>query len=230
MSTCIWCQEKCTEHFLFSYLFYRNPPQKLLCEHCTEQLNPVKNESAKCLGCEKRSNIHYCEDCLYWKKIYPNYVFKHRSLYYYNDFAREYMERFKIMGDCELSSVFADELRRSLRSRVKRSLIIPIPISQQSKEQRGFNQVELLLTRAGIPYTSGLKHIGQGEKQAKKNKTERMSGSQPFIVDADKISLIKGASLIIVDDLYTTGRTMFYAADALKQYDPQKIETFSLFR
>ncbi|WP_423189998.1 ComF family protein [Alkalibacterium sp. f15] len=171
-----------------------------------------------------------CLDCRNWKKAYPEYDFKHHSLFYYNEFAKAYMEKYKIVGDCELSSLFASELRVYLGPIAKRSCIIPIPISQDSKRIRGFNQVELLLDSADIPYIKALENGGEGEKQSKKNKADRMKTQQPFLLKAEMKSLVTDASILLVDDLYTTGRTLFHAADALKQYSPKRIETFSLFR
>ncbi|WP_177244057.1 ComF family protein [Alkalibacterium sp. 20] len=171
-----------------------------------------------------------CLDCRKWKKTYPEYDFKHRSLFYYNEFAKAYMKKYKVMGDCELSSLFALELKAHLGPLSKQSRIIPIPISQGSKQTRGFNQVELLLDSAEIPYIRALENVGQGEKQSKKNKADRMETQQPFILETEMESLVTGASVLLVDDLYTTGRTLFHAADVLKQYSPKRIETFSLFR
>lgn len=162
--------------------------------------------------------------------MYPDYPFKHESLFYYNSFAKEYMEKYKIIGDCELSLLFACELQTYFKSKLKQSVIVPIPTSEKSRTARGFNQVELLLESAGLPYIKALSHIGKGEKQARKNRGERMEMTQPFSLNSKEIPELEGYSVILVDDLYTTGRTVFHAADALRSCSPRSIQTFSLFR
>ena len=52
---------------------------------------------------------------------------------------------------------------------------------------------------------------------------------QPFEVNVDK-NKIMNQEIILVDDVYTTGRTMFYAAECLLPYQPKKIRTFTLAR
>lgn len=65
--------------------------------------------------------------------------------------------------------------------------------------------------------------------QAKKTKEERMLMPQPFEVNVDKTKIIN-KEIILVDDVYTTGRTMFHAAECLLPYQPKTIRTFTLAR
>lgn len=230
MNRCQWCLENMDGTFTFAELLYRNAAQSNLCNQCLNHLEPVSGETKKCAGCEKVSEQPLCLDCMNWEMKYPAYPFKHRSLYYYNAFAKDYMEKYKVVGDCVLSSVFAHELSAYFKTQFKGALIVPIPISRHSKQTRGFNQVELLLDSAGIPYMDILENRGTGEKQSRKNKKERMEMNQPFVVKTSISTEISRASIVLVDDLYTTGRTVFYAAEALNGYAPRKLETFSLFR
>ena len=140
------------------------------------------------------------------------------------------MEKYKIMGDCELSLLFSSDLTNYFKKKPKQIVIVPIPVSGASQTARGFNQVELLLEGAGIPYLKALKNIGKGEKQARKKKTERMEMVQPFVLDEELVPMLEGTSVLVVDDLYTTGRTLFHAAEALQSCSLRSLETFSLFR
>lgn len=230
MNRCVWCKENIAEQFSFAMLFYRNPKMKQICERCYSQLHLVNSEKSRCLKCEKISTEDICSDCMNWKNKYPTYNFKHNSLFYYNVFAREYMEKYKIMGDCELASLFATELSDYLSPFSSESLVVPIPISEASRKERGFNQVELLLESADIAYLPCLRNVGQGIKQSKKNRMDRLETRQSFELKMAFSTSVAGASIILVDDLYTTGRTLFHAADALSRYSPKSIQTFSLFR
>lgn len=230
MTQCLWCEEKIEIALTFSGLFLEKAKKEYICNTCMNRLEPVSNKHDQCGTCCKPSKDKQCQDCLKWKKIYPDYDFKHRSLFYYNHFAKEYMEKYKIMGDCELALLFSSQLNNCFKSRLKDSIFIPIPISGKSLIVRGFNQVELLLENAGISYIRALENISEEEKQAKKNKKERMEMKQPFVLKNGVESQLKGKNVILVDDLYTTGRTLFHAADSLKNCFPASIKTFSLFR
>ncbi|HHJ5214051.1 TPA: phosphoribosyltransferase family protein, partial [Enterococcus hirae] len=43
-------------------------------------------------------------------------------------------------------------------------------------------------------------------------------------------TIIKGKKVLLVDDVYTTGQTLFHAASCLLPHAPEKIRTFSLAR
>ncbi|MCC5888983.1 MAG: ComF family protein [Alkalibacterium sp.] len=155
---------------------------------------------------------------------------KHQAVYAYNGFAREMVKQFKFSGDCELAAAFSEEIKELTRCRRRSSLVIPIPISRSSIETRGFNQTELLLESARIEYQRVLENAFQREKQSKKTRFERLESPQPFIVRDRMEGEIKGKNLIIVDDIYTTGRTVYHAAQLLSQYNPASISSVSLFR
>ena len=53
---------------------------------------------------------------------------------------------------------------------------------------------------------------------------------QPFQLESEKISFIKNQSLLIVDDVYTTGRTILYAKDILMKNGAKKVSSFSIAR
>ncbi|MER2063227.1 MAG: phosphoribosyltransferase family protein [Alkalibacterium sp.] len=230
MNKCLWCQGPVEMSIMFSQIMIEKPTQTLICSGCQLLLDRVADNKHKCLSCCKRSEAERCQDCLTWQLAHPDYLFKHESLYYYNDFAKEYLEKYKRMGDCELCCLFSNALREYFKVKQKHSVIVPIPTSEKSRAVRGFNQVELLLESAGVSYSRALMNIGEDEKQARKNKAERMKTKQPFKVDPKSLSLLEGKSVILVDDLYTTGRTLFHAAEALKNCHLKSLETFSLFR
>ena len=109
------------------------------------------------------------------------------------------------------------------------AVVCPIPLSEKRQQTRGFNQVEAILSEANIPYKCLLKKKIDTSAQAKKTRDERLLMPQPFEVNVDK-NKIMNQEIILVDDVYTTGRTMFYAAECLLPYQPKKIRTFTLAR
>lgn len=230
MNKCLWCKEEIAYTYTFFELFIYDKGKSPICDFCCSKLETLK-DTTHCLGCgRKQESTSLCSDCLEWKKLYPNEPFKHMALFTYNSFAKEYMEKFKIMGDCELAGLFSQDLKLAVKQFGKEAVIVPIPISQRSQQERGFNQIELLLQKARISYIPLLKNNSKQEKQSKKDKRERMLTSQPFEVEDTYAEKITDKAIVIIDDIYTTGRTVFHAADSIRPYKPSKIVTLSLFR
>ena len=61
----------------------------------------------------------------------------------------------------------------------------------------------------------------RNEKQAKKNKKERMSSQNNF--EITDTNIVKNKKILIVDDVYTTGSSMNSAINLIKQGRPKKI-------
>lgn len=226
---CLWCgkTQKDVIHLRELISFAKIEPA-VRCDSCSDKLVSLLNGSV-CLGCNRYwVEEGFCPDCQKWQADYPNYSFKHTALYQYNEFVKEWIEAYKYTGDYRLGELYKKEIQSFFYKQKK--LVIPIPISFKSKQLRGFNQVEGMLEFANIKYTPALVHCGTGEKQSSKDRKMRMLSPQPFKLDEIYRDNIKGKQIIIVDDIYTTGRTFFHAADCLFENGAQNIETFSISR
>ena len=107
-------------------------------------------------------------------------------------------------------------------------IYVPIPMSPQEYKKRGFNQTLELLKGAelilkNIRVVSLLKKIRETSPQVKQNKQERLKNlHQAFAL---KKPLEPNSSLIIFDDVLTTGATMTEAIRAFitDTYPPRNI-------
>ena len=113
-------------------------------------------------------------------------------------------------------------------------LAIPIPLHKGKLRQRGFNQAELLARGfsrlSNIPLlTNSLLKIKETPAQVEaKNKEERIKNLEgAFAVNpnlnAANLQLLTSNTLILIDDIATTGATLIHAANALKLAGAQKI-------
>lgn len=104
-------------------------------------------------------------------------------------------------------------------------LVIPVPVSRDRKRSRGYNQVEDILTCAGIGFERVMRirdtkpmHSLLDEKLRKEN----VSGSFKSQVD------IANKNILIVDDIVTTGSTVRELIRALEaQGKARKIIVFT---
>lgn len=228
MKSCVFCgsviQRQLSIQFIFSLGRVEEP---YICQECMQKFELLSGQST-CPGCNhKQSKKEMCRDCLKWSTVYKEFSPNHKALFNYNEIAREYMSRYKFQGDVILGKVFKDVLQEELKKYSKTHVIIPIPLSMHAKETRGFNQVEILLREANIPFQNNLTYIGSERKQSSKTRSERLKSKQLFELKDTGIHLNE-KPILIIDDVYTTGRTIYHARNLLET--KRNTTSFSLFR
>lgn len=165
-----------------------------------------------------------CDECQKWKE---RYHLQHQSLFYYNDWMKAWLNQYKIQGDYRLRSCFAYDLYQALYPYVKRNyILVPIPIDEYKYYERGFNQVAALLEAAELPYEMWLSKRLLLQAQGLKTREERLKTPQPFRCQTVKVD----RKVILIDDIYTTGRTLTHAYGCLQEAGVQHITSFSLIR
>lgn len=218
MKSCTFCGRTIPNEislgFLFSFKSFKPP---LVCQKCFSEFQAVQ-ESQACPGCSRmQTNTELCTDCLKWRKYSPKLKLNHKAIYVYNEIAREYMNQYKFQGDVILAEIFSEILFSYLKPFTKTHVITTIPASAVSYQNRGFKPVDLLLKYANIPHTPILKHVKSTKPQSSKTRSERLQADQPFAVISPKELANLKKPILIVDDVYTTGRTIYHARELLEE-------------
>lgn len=225
---CVYCQQAFGANLSLKEVFLGQELwPKVLCGPCQKRF--VRNQGTTCSGCDKGGVVGFCSDCQAWRRLYPERVLCHKSLYRYDEALHDWFQQYKFRGNLRLASAFSQELQAFFRTYQKWQ-IIPIPLSEKGIETRGFNQVEAFLEAAGISYRPLLKKGQEVEPQSTKSRMDRLHTPQSFFLPARAYPGIKGKRVLIVDDVYTTGRTLMHARDALDLAEPLEVRTFSLAR
>lgn len=223
MSNCLLCDEELTNQQSLRILILMKKDNQTMCDNCKNKFEPISE--ASCKTCCKKSTETFCEDCQEWKR--KGKKVNHKALYYYNEEMKEYFQRYKFQGDQLLACLFAEEVKVALK-KYQGYTIVPIPLSNERNEKRGFNQVTAILEAARIPYQDLL--IKKNTKaQSKKKKKERLKNEQAF----ERIELENQSwpeNIVIVDDIYTTGATIERAKEMLIVNGVKEIRSFSLAR
>ena len=112
------------------------------------------------------------------------------------------------------------------------SLIIPIPLHRRRYLERGYNQSQLLAQgisdTTGIPLTSSLlKRTRYTMTQTGLDQKQRLENVQHAFSVPDVVSL-KGKHLLLVDDVLTTGATLYAASLPLKKAGAELISIATL--
>lgn len=223
---CSWCQKEIIRNLTMQEILWPFYLQAERCPSCSELLSPITEPC--CPTCQKMGQASQCQDCLDWQDVYPDYKFQHHAFFQYDDAFQAWIHQYKFLGDYQLRRTFMAELREFLKKE-KFDVICAIPLSEKRYLKRGFNQVEGFLTGANIKTQKLLVKKMNTVPQTQKNRAERLMTPQPFEVIVSKED-VQGKRILLVDDVYTTGRTLFHAAEVLNPYQPSEIRTLSLAR
>ncbi|MCU0383745.1 MAG: ComF family protein [Cyclobacteriaceae bacterium] len=106
-------------------------------------------------------------------------------------------------------------------------LVIPIPLHTSRKRQRGYNQSEELgkgLTQTGELHlnTTALKRIKKTKTQTKKGRISRWLNMQTVFA-VQQPNEVKGKTILLLDDVITTGATIEACYLVLKEAGAKKI-------
>lgn len=184
----------------------------LICRGCVPKLSPVRQPVCKTCGKELISDREeYCTDC----RRHQHSFAMGRSLFQYNAAAAKSMAAIKYKNRREYLDFYAQAMAYRYRDQVSRwqpDVMIPIPVHPSRYRSRGFNQAEELarrLTRLwGIPTETGLL-LRKKRTVAQKKLTpeERLKNLQKAFAAADKKHRLP-RTVLLIDDIYTTGSTM----------------------
>ena len=157
---------------------------------------------------------------------YTDYII---SPFYYTNGLRDAILAHKFEGAYAYADVFLALTEDALES-IKYMLgefdmLVPVPLSRRRTNERGYNQAELiakpLAKFLGIEYCGDvLKRDKNTRHQAGLRNYERMTNVKGAFSASDYAS---GKSVIIFDDIYTTGSTIEECAKTLKSAGAKKI-------
>ena len=189
---------------------------KAVCRRCRDKILYVQEPF--CLKCGKQlqhEEQEYCEDC---KKNRHLYI-QGSALYDYGSMA-DSIFRFKYAGRMEYADFYGRELyerKAGWLSMVQPDALVPVPIHAARKR---YNQAELvarhLSSLCGVPVNNSLIYR---PKQTAPLKDLSHSERQNNLKRAFKIRQndVKLSTIVIIDDIYTTGSTIDAMSEVLHQ-------------
>jgi ComF family protein len=139
------------------------------------------------------------------------------SSVHYNKNAARLLTELKYSLHSAVASELAEILLWKLDSlRLSYDLIIPIPLSRKRLWWRGFNQAELLAQYLGAKKENSklLRRTRHTRTQVGLDRSERLNNLKDAFLASEQVD---GKTILLVDDVYTTGSTMEACAEALLQ-------------
>ena len=206
------------------------PYHALICNDCAGV--PALVKPPFCMKCGKHltgEEKEYCSDCASHKHFYD----RGRALFSYKSVS-DSIARFKYRGRQEYAAYYAVRMTEELSGFIRdcrADALIPVPLHKSKLRTRGYNQAEVLAEElsalTGIPMfpdliervekTAPMKDLSAAERQ---NNLKRA-----FKIRRNDVKL---STIIIIDDIYTTGSTIDAVSRELKRAGVQRIYFLTL--
>ena len=189
-----------------------------ICEACQRKIQYL--DRALCMKCGKpvKEEEEYCYDCRHKEHFY-----KQGAALFPYEYIRSSLYRFKYGGRMEYAGFYGRQM--AVRFREKKHLwkaqaLVPVPLHKRKQRKRGYNQAELIARELsgywGIPVITNLVVRTKNTRPMKEIVgTDRQNNlKKAFKLGSNDVKL---NTIIIIDDIYTTGSTIDEVAKVCRQ-------------
>ncbi len=193
------------------------------CESCRPFLELCEIGNTTCEKCGRSLSYMYhntlCHSCQQYHLYFDSAV----SAFCYDGHIKDAIHRLKFGRKAYLASVLARDMDHVLNRSVSYDYLVYPPINRKTYYKRGFNQAELLARELsglrGIPVLlHALKKEKENEVQSRLSGKDRFRNvAGVFSVQPKAIPQLSGKTLLLVDDVLTTGATASECAKMLKK-------------
>ncbi|MBQ7563141.1 MAG: ComF family protein [Lachnospiraceae bacterium] len=202
------------------------PQGESCCLSCRGRLKYV--EEPYCLKCGKplaKEDEEFCSDCLRKNRLFDY----GRVVFIYDELMSKSIYSFKYGGRQEYASFYAEEILKRYERQIKEispDALVPIPLHKSRYRKRGYNQAELIAAelskRSGVPVLPRLLERAKKTRPQKDlNEAERENNlKRAFKMGRNDVSL---ETVLLIDDIYTTGSTLDSAAGCLRESGVQRV-------
>lgn len=199
-----------------------------LCPDCQDKIIQIKTTT--CLSCQRINEEGVCSKC---KKQLP--ITKSIVLGYHKDpILKELVHNLKYEGLYQIADILSNMLIKKLEKYQfpKDYAIIPVPLHKKRYAQRGFNQSELIAKKIAdyFDWTLNSKILIRQKNtkpQINLKHNDRLTNMKDAFNINPKVDL-PGGTIILFDDVVTTGATVGECAKVLRQAGATRIWVIAL--
>lgn len=208
--------------------------EKYICRDCEKRIK--KLISPLCSKCSKpidySSSVIFCQECMDTEKYFEvsksPYAYEgliKRAIYSYKYYNKPYF--YKLFGN--LLVQYMKEINYTYFD-----FIVSVPLHSSKMRTRGYNQSELIAKfiskNLSIPYVDALKRTKKTLKQSEQSKEERRKNLKDAFEIKKSPKKIIHSSVLLVDDIYTTGSTVSECSKVLLNYGVSKVYVITIAR
>lgn len=191
-----------------------------ICPECQKSVKRISGE--KCISCGMSKDDCYCKG----RSHFYNGI---TAPYMYDERVRSGILRWKYHGNIHAIKFFAKETSNSIISdfsSIKFDAITYIPQTTAEQEEREFNQSQVLAQEIGeylkIPTKTLLKKVFETARQHDLP-LYRRSGNVFGVFDCINKSEVTGKTILLIDDIKTSGQTIDECAKVLHLNDAAQV-------
>jgi len=204
-----------------------------LCRDCRQGIDFIRPPLCACCGkmmaAGDPGSSHCCQDCL----VHPPPFSVARSCIRYDQPASLLLHRLKYHGDTAVLPGLRHIIEQASLAGVRDpDLIVPVPLYPKRLKARGLNQA-VLLARLFFPGREPdircnlLHRVRDTPAQTALNGAARRRNLRSAFVVADMAS-VKGKTVCVVDDVFTTGTTVSECSRALRLAGAKEVYALTL--
>lgn len=199
------------------------------CSECQQQIERIHGPHCPCCG-EPQTDDVLCQEC----SAHPPAFKALRSYAAFQGPIREALHRLKYQRDIALAEALSKhliELYNDLKWNI--DLVVPVPLSALRMKERGYNQSSLLGRPLAYaierPFRPGvILRVKETRSQVGLSAAERRSNvNGGFAATRERV---EGRTVLIVDDVTTTGSTVNACAQALCEAGASTVYGLTLTR
>lgn len=212
------------------------PTHGTLCVGCWEKIRFITEPMCACCGLPFEYAIGdgaLCGECL---REHPPFS-RARSAFVYDEHSKSLILKFKYNDQLYLSSVYNTWLAKAGADLIAASdLIVPVPLHWRRFVGRRYNQAALLAQslakKTRLPVQENVLMRKRATTQqtglSRKQRQDNVRGA--FAVNPRHKAAIQGKSVLLIDDVFTTGATLSTCAEVLLKGGAGNVNVLTLAR
>lgn len=209
---CISCRREVLDGAKFS-----------LCGTCLKELDVIDGRTCLKCGDKLNADVLLCDRCNGTEFHFD----KNYSLVRYDDISGRIIKRFKYSSRKYYAKYIAELMTQNTKIFESIDYLTFVPIGEKRRRERGFNQAEEIAREisklTGKEVVEILRKVGNEKHQAGLSQKERMENlKDSFVLVDESIELLKGKTILIIDDVFTTGATLSECAKVIKSIKKSK--------
>ena len=206
------------------------PTEGPVCRACWDSIRPLTPPLCDRCGDALAPSCLPGETCRRCRRL-PTSMARARAIGAYDGALRAIVHSLKYDGRRSLAPRLAALMReRGADVLAGAACVVPVPLHRSRRRRRGFNQAADLARSLGLPVRRALRRTRATESQTGLPAARRHKNVRDAFAVTPASRRLRGAVVVLVDDVCTTGATLEACARSLKAAGVQEVRALTAAR